>query len=31
MTLLVDIKPLFGKNPLIRPDPGFYKIGCDLR
>ncbi|CAD8200548.1 unnamed protein product [Paramecium pentaurelia] len=31
MTLLVGIKPLFGKNPLIRPDFGYQKINLDLR
>lgn len=30
-TLLTDVKPLFGRNPLIRPDIGFRKIDCDLR
>ncbi len=31
MSLVVDIKPLFGKNPLIRPGIKYNKIDCDLR
>ena len=30
-SLLIDIKPLIGKNPLIRPHFGYEKIGIDLR
>ncbi|EAR94374.2 hypothetical protein TTHERM_00049190 (macronuclear) [Tetrahymena thermophila SB210] len=31
ITLISDVRPLFGRNPLIRPDVGFNKIECDLR
>ena len=27
----MDIKPIFGQNPLIRPDFGYKKIDIDLR
>ena len=30
-TLVTDIKPLFGKNPMIRPDLGYQKVELDLR
>jgi hypothetical protein len=30
-TLLIDIKPLHGKNPLMRPDFGYQKIDLDFR
>lgn len=31
MRAIVDIKPLFGRSPLVRPDLGYQKIGIDLR
>lgn len=31
LSLLIAIKPLFGKHPQIRPDLSFFKIPCDLR
>jgi len=31
MSLVTDIRPLFGKHPIIRPDFGFTKVTCDLR
>jgi len=30
-TLLLDIKPIFGKSPLISSDFGYEKIPLDLR
>ena len=30
-SLLIDIKIIVGKSPLIRPDYGYEKINVDLR
>lgn len=30
-TLITDVKPLIGKNPMIPPEWGFTKIPVDLR
>jgi len=30
-TVVTDVKPIFGRHPMIRPDAGYNKIPVDLR